>query len=351
MKTTLADRVSSLDNVVFQHKLGSVGAKSRRVKKLSSELATQLGYNADYASRAALLSKTDLVTDMVGEFASLQGVIGRYYATENAESVDVATAIQEQYLPKQSGGALPETQTGKILALTDKLDTVVGIFSVGLLPTGDKDPFALRRASLGILRILIEHNIQLDLNDLVSLSCQQFTHDFDDVTTKNQVISFMLDRLKGYCLNQGFSPEQFAAVASVNCTQPVDFMNRLQAVKEFSSLEEAASLGEANKRIQNLLKKAPKNVAECFDESLLSDNEEIELHKQLNAVEGLVNPLLEQQKYIEALKTLSTLKAPIDNFFEHVFIMADDEKVKNSRLALLSKIHSKFIKIADISMI
>jgi len=351
MKTTLADRVSSLDNVVFQHKLGSVGAKSRRVETLSSELATQLGYNADYASRAALLSKTDLVTDMVGEFASLQGVIGRYYATENAEPVDVATAIQEQYLPKQSGGALPETQTGKILALTDKLDTVVGIFSVGLLPTGDKDPFALRRASLGILRILIEHNIQLDLNDLVSLSCQQFTHDFDDVTTKNQVISFMLDRLKGYCLNQGFSPEQFAAVASVNCTQPVDFMNRLQAVKEFSSLEEAASLGEANKRIQNLLKKAPKNVAECFDESLLSDNEEIELHKQLNAVEGLVNPLLEQQKYIEALKTLSTLKAPIDNFFEHVFIMADDEKVKNSRLALLSKIHSKFIKIADISMI
>jgi len=351
MKTTLADRVSSLDNVVFQHKLGSVGAKSRRVEALSTELATQLGYNADYASRAALLSKTDLVTDMVGEFASLQGVIGRYYATENAEPVDVATAIQEQYLPKQSGGALPETQTGKILALTDKLDTVVGIFSVGLLPTGDKDPFALRRASLGILRILIEHNIQLDLNDLVSLSCQQFTHDFDDVTTKKQVISFMLDRLKGYCLSQGFSPEQFAAVASVNCTQPVDFMNRLQAVKEFSSLEEAASLGEANKRIQNLLKKAPKNVAECFDESLLSDNEEIELHKQLNAVEGLVNPLLEQQKYIEALKTLSTLKAPIDNFFEHVFIMADDEKVKNSRLALLSKIHSKFIKIADISMI
>lgn len=351
LKTSLADRIASLDNVVFQHKLGSVGDKTRRIEKLSSELAKQLGHNLDYASRAALLSKTDLVTDMVGEFASLQGVIGRYYATENAEPEEVATAIQEQYLPKQSGGTLPSTQTGQILALSDKLDTVVGIFSIGLLPTGDKDPFALRRASLGVLRILIEHNIKLDLKSLVSLSCQHFNHDFDEDSTTKQVIGFMLDRLKGYCLSQGFSPEQFAAVTSVNCTEPVDFMNRLQAVKEFALLDEAASLGEANKRIQNLLKKAPNNVAEHFNEAILSDSQEIHLHKELQKTELQINPLIEQNNYIDALKALSTLKQPIDDFFEHVFIMADDEKVKNTRLALLANIHANFIKIADISMI
>ncbi len=351
MKTTLAERIPSLDNVVFQHKLGSIGDKTRRVEALSVELAKQLGHDADLASRAALLSKTDLVTDMVGEFASLQGVIGRYYATENGEATEVATAIQEQYLPKQSGGALPTTQTGLVLALSDKLDTVVGIFSAGLLPTGDKDPFALRRASLGVLRILIENNIELDLKDLIHLSCQQFTHDFDEDNTLERVLNFILERLKGYCLANGFSPEQFSAVTSVNCTEPLDFMNRMQAVKAFSQLAEAASLGEANKRIQNLLKKAPNNVSAQFNASLLSGSEEVALHKTLTAVEAQVNPLIAQHSYIEALKVLSTLKNPIDDFFEHTFIMAEDENVKNTRLALLSNIHANFIKIADISMI
>ncbi len=351
MKTTLAERIPSLDNVVFQHKLGSIGDKTRRVEALSVELAKQLGHDADLASRAALLSKTDLVTDMVGEFASLQGVIGRYYATENGEATEVATAIQEQYLPKQSGGALPTTQTGLVLALSDKLDTVVGIFSAGLLPTGDKDPFALRRASLGVLRILIENNIELDLKDLIHLSCQQFTHDFDEDNTLERVLNFILERLKGYCLANGFSPEQFSAVTSVNCTEPLDFMNRMQAVKAFSQLAEAASLGEANKRIQNLLKKAPNNVSAQFNASLLSGSEEVALHQTLTAVEAQVNPLIAQHGYIEALKVLSTLKNPIDDFFEHTFIMAEDENVKNTRLALLSNIHANFIKIADISMI
>ncbi|PCI65447.1 MAG: glycine--tRNA ligase subunit beta [Piscirickettsiaceae bacterium] len=351
MKTTLADRVASLDNVVFQHKLGSIGDKTRRVMALSSQLAKQLDYDISLAQRAAELAKTDLVTDMVGEFASLQGVVGRYYANENGEPQAVATAIEEQYLPKQSGGALPATQTGQVLALSDKLDSLVGIFSVGLLPTGDKDPFALRRASLGILRIIIENNLSLDLKDLISTSCSTFTHTFDADDTKSMVFNFMIDRLKGYCLSKGFSPEQFAAVASVGCSEPVDFMSRLDAVKQFSELEEATSLGEANKRIQNLLKKAPKGVSEQFDASLLIDSQEIELHKQLQAIESTVAPLIEQREYISALKQLSILKTPIDDFFEHVFIMADDEKLKHSRLALLSKIHANFIKIADISMI
>ena len=351
MKTTLADRIPSLDNVVFQHKLGSVGEKTKRVSALSSQFAEQLGFDATLAARAAQLSKTDLVTDMVGEFASLQGVIGHYYANENNEATEVATALEEQYLPKQSGGALPTTQTGKVLALSDKLDTVVGIFSVGLLPTGDKDPFALRRASLGVLRIIIENKLVLDLNELIALSCTQFRHTFDANETKLLVLNFMIDRLKGYALSQGYTAEQFAAVASVGCSEPVDFMNRLDAVKRFAQMDEAASLGEANKRIQNLLKKAPDNVASQFNAALLNDTAEIELHKQLQAIESRVSPLIEQHDYIEALKQLSALKAPIDAFFEHVFIMADDENLKHTRLALLAKIHANFIKIADISMI
>jgi len=351
MKSTLADRIPALDNVVFQHKLGSIGEKTKRVEKLSTELATHLGYNVTLASRAALLSKTDLITDMVGEFASLQGVIGHYYAQENGEPEEVASALQEQYLPKQSGGALPNSPTGQVLALADKLDTVVGIFSIGLLPTGDKDPFALRRASLGILRIIIESDLNLDLKELIELATKNFTHAFDADNTKQQVLHFMLERLKGYCLSKHYLPEQFSSVASVLCTNPVDFMNRIRAVHEFSNLSEAASLGEANKRIQNLLKKAPKNVGSLFDASLLSDKQEIDLYHQLQIIEKQVNPLIEQHQYIEALKVLSTLKEPIDAFFEHVFIMADDESIKNSRLALLSNIHAKFIKIADISMI
>ncbi|MBV1875948.1 MAG: glycine--tRNA ligase subunit beta [Cycloclasticus sp.] len=351
MKSTLAERISTLDSVIFQHKLGSVGEKTRRVEKLSIELANQLGHDSKLASRAALLSKTDLVTDMVGEFASLQGVIGRYYANENGEPEEVAEALQEQYLPKQSGGALPTTETGQILALTDKLDTVVGIFSVGLLPTGDKDPFALRRASLGILRIIIEGQLNIDLKDLISLSCRQFSHTFDVDSTKEQVLNFMLERLKGYCLSNHYSPEQFISVTSVNCTKPVDFMNRIRAVKDFSQLNEAASLGEANKRIQNLLKKAPENVGHLFDESRLQDQQEIDLYNQLQTTQKQVKPLIDEQQYIQALKVLSTLKEPIDAFFEHVFIMTDDKDLKNSRLALLNKIHSNFIKIADISMI
>lgn len=350
-KLTLEQRVDSLNNVVFQHKLGSLGEKTTRVTSLSSDLAEQLGYDAALAARAALLSKTDLVTDMVGEFASLQGVIGRYYATENGEPYGVATAIEEQYLPKLSGGPLPSSETGQVLALTDKLDTVVGIFSVGLLPTGDKDPFALRRASLGILRIIIENNLALDLETLISQCCNQFTHAFDANSTQTQVLSFMLDRLKGYCLNKGFSAEHIASVASINCSKPVDFMNRIQAVKDFSTLPEAASLCDANKRIQNLLKKAPSNISDQLNPDLLVDPAEVELYQQLLRCETLAQASIEQQQYLEALKSLSSLKEPIDAFFEHVFIMVDDEQLKNSRLALLAKIHANFIKVADISMI
>jgi glycyl-tRNA synthetase beta chain len=351
MKCSLADRVAILDNVVFQHKLGSVGEKTRRVEKLSGSLAKQLDFDANLASRAATLCKTDLVTDMVGEFASLQGVIGRYYALENSEPAEVAEAIQEHYLPKQSGDALPQTHTGQVVALADKLDTLAAIFSIGLIPTGDKDPFALRRASLGILRIIIECNLDLDLKSLINATLSNFSHTFDTKDVENKVLSFILERLKGYCLSNGFSVEQFSAVSSVNCTQPVDFMARVHAVKDFAQLDEAASLAEANKRIQNLLKKAPDNIDEEFNAALLVDAAEKSLHQQLQAVKKTVTPLINNGQYVEALKCLSTLKTPIDAFFEDVFIMAEDESLKNTRLALLSSIRGIFVKIADISIL
>lgn len=351
LKTTLAERVKTLDQVVFQHKLGSIGEKTSRIETLATTLAKQLGFDSVLASRAALLSKTDLVTDMVGEFASLQGTIGRYYAIENGEPADVATALEEQYLPKQSGGALPSTSTGQILALSDKLDTLVGIFSVGLLPTGDKDPFALRRAALGILRIIIENKLDLDLNKLISLSSNQFSHTFDAENTQKLVFNFMLERLKGYCLNHGYTAEQFTAVACVNCSHPLDFINRIQAVKEFSTLPEATSLAAANKRIQNLLKKTTTDISSKFDATQLFEPQENSLYQQLQQVESQINPLIEQHQYLAAFKLLSVLKDPIDAFFEHIFIMADDENLKNTRLALLAKIHNNFIKIADISML
>jgi len=246
---------------------------------------------------------------------------------------------------------LPSSETGQVLALADKLDTLVGVFSVGLLPTGDKDPFALRRASLGILRIIIENNLNLDLNALITLSCEQFTHAFDTNSTQPLVLNFMLDRLKGYCLNKGFSAEHIAAVASINCSEPVDFMNRIQAVHDFSALPEAASLSEANQRIENLLKKAPANISDQLNADLLSDAAETELYHQLPRCESQAQASIKQQPYIAALKALSSLKEPIDAFFEHVFIMVDDEALKKSRLALLAKIHANFIKVANISMI
>lgn len=351
IKTALSERVESLKNVVFQHKLGSVFDKTQRIQKLAGEIANSLGTDADSAKRAALLSKTDLVTDMVGEFASLQGIIGRYYALKNGESAAVATAIEEQYLPKQSGGKLPQTKAGQALALADKIDTLVGIFSVGLIPTGDKDPFALRRASLGILRIIIEHKLALDLKTLLAQACANFSHEFDAAEVQNKVLAFLFDRLKGFCLSEGYSIDHFNAVVAVKPTQPLDFMNRVAAVKAFTLLDEAESLCGANKRIQNLLKKAPDNVADCFDSSLLQEAPELDLNKQLQLTNNIVEPLIESQQYIEALKALSTLKAPIDAFFEDIFIMAEDESLRFARLALLEKIHTSFKKIADISTI
>ncbi|MCK5888915.1 MAG: glycine--tRNA ligase subunit beta, partial [Methylococcales bacterium] len=263
-KQTLDQRVTSLDHIVFQKTLGSLAEKSQRVEKLAEYIAEQLSADVALAKRAAYLAKTDLMTDMVGEFASLQGIMGRYYALADNEPEEVAVALEEQYFPKQSGSPTPASVTGQILSLAEKIDTICGIFSIGLVPTGDKDPYALRRATLGSLRVIIENNLEIDIVELVRLALGQFTHAFDKDKTQGLVANFIVERLKGYSLDHGYKADEFDAVRSVKPTKPLDFMQRLEAVKAFRQLPEAESLAAANKRIINILKKSETKPADSI---------------------------------------------------------------------------------------
>lgn len=254
-KLPLESHISSLDKVVFQNKLGSLGDKSRRVAKIAEQIADSLGENKNHAHRAGLLSKCDLMTNMVFEFTDLQGIMGRYYAAKDNEPADVAAALDEQYMPRFAGDSLPESATGQILALADKLDTLLGIFAIGQKPTGEKDPFALRRAALGVLRILIERNLDLDLNDLLNMAANTLQDKVDAQPAIKEVIDFMLDRLRVYYLNQDVAIDVYDAVVALRPTNPMDFDRRVLAVNAFKQMQEAESLAAANKRILNILKK------------------------------------------------------------------------------------------------
>ena len=346
-KQKLEERVSSLENIVFQKTLGSVADKTRRVEKLADYIAKQLNTNTVFAKRAAHLAKTDLMTEMVGEFASLQGIMGRYYALADGEPNEVAIAIEEQYHPKQSGSPTPTSTTGQILSIAEKVDTLTGIFSAGLIPTGDKDPYALRRATLGSLRTLIENKLELNIVELIDFALTQFNHDFDKQKTQHLIVDFVFDRLKGYCLEHGYSVNQFDAVHAVRPGNPLDFMQRLQAVKAFSLLPEAESLAAANKRIINILKKADTQAAASIN-NLVEPQEKI-LHTAANQSANDIQPLLEQKNYQATLTRLAQLKDDVDAFFDHVMVNTDDLELRASRLALLSMLSKQFLKIADIS--
>lgn len=348
-KKSLADRVESLANIVFQEKLGTLADKSRRVITLSELIATQLGANVGWAKRAAHLAKADLMTDMVGEFGNLQGIMGRYYALADNEAVEVADAIEQHYFPKQSGSPTPTSQTGQIVALADKIDTLTGIFSAGLIPTGDKDPYALRRAALGALRILIENDNNLDIVALVDASLAQYTHSFDRYVTHKQVVDFIFDRLKGYCLDRGFAPDEFDSVISVNPAQPLDFMKRLQAVKAFRQLPEAESLAAANKRISNILKKSDTAPAKKIEPLVLVEAEEKQLLAAAAKSEVDIKPLLAKRDYQATLQRLAQLRNDVDSFFDNVMVMTDDLELRSNRLALLTMLSNQFLEIADIS--
>ncbi len=346
-KQKLKDRVSSLETIVFQKTLGTLADKTRRVEKLAEYIASQLNADVTLAKRAAHLAKTDLMTDMVSEFASLQGIMGRYYALADNEEDEVAIAIEEQYFPKQSGSQTPTSKTGQILSIAEKIDTLSGIFSVGLIPTGDKDPYALRRATLGSLRIIIENKLDLDIVELISRALAQFKHEFDKEKTQQLVTGFVFDRLKGYCLDHDYKADEFEAVKSVKPPRPLDFMQRLQAVKAFRQLPEAQSLAAANKRIINILKKSKTIAADSI--SGLIEDEEKNLQSAANDSARDIKPLLEQKNYQAALTRLALLKSDIDAFFDNVMVNTDNLALRASRLALLAVLSEQFLKIADIS--
>ena len=346
-KQKLEDRVTLLQQVIFQKTLGSIADKSVRVEKLSAYIATCLNADIDLAKRAAYLAKTDLLTDMVGEFASLQGIMGRYYALADNEPEAVAVAIEEQYFPKQSGSPTPSSSTGQILSLAEKIDTLCGIFSAGLIPTGDKDPYALRRATLGSLRIIIENNLNIDIVELINVALSQFSHTFDQTKTQSLVIDFVFDRFKGYCLDQGYKADEFESVIAVKPSEPLDFIQRLQAVKAFRQLPEAESLAAANKRIINILKKSDTQPADAITSLIEAQEKMLHAAAILSAKE--IEPLLEQKNYQASLTRLAQLKDNVDNFFDHVMVNTDDLLLRANRLALLSMLSKQFLKIADIS--
>ncbi|VAW66239.1 Glycyl-tRNA synthetase beta chain [hydrothermal vent metagenome] len=348
-KKKLEDHIESLDKVVFQNELGSVGDKSRRVASIAEAIANALNENTAYAKRAGLLCKCDLMTEMVCEFSDLQGIMGRYYAINNGEPVQVADALDEQYMPRFAGDKLPAGKTGQIVSLADKLDTLLGIFSIGQKPTGEKDPFALRRAALGVLRILIECKLDLDLKVLLGYAATAYADQPGAEKAVNEVIGFMLGRLKVYYTSQGISVDVYDAVLALEPTRPLDFDRRIHAVNAFGKLEEAQSLAAANKRIGNILKKVEGRLPTTVNVKLLAEDAEKALYEQLQSMAARVRPQLDVGDYASALKQLAGLRDSIDDFFDKVMVMVDDKALKNNRIALLAQLHGLFIETADLS--
>ena len=353
-KIPLADLRKKLNDVVFQQKLGSLHDKSERIISLASYLANLLETDRALAMRAAALSKCDLLTDMVGEFPELQGVIGRYYATNNGEEKEVAIALDEQYMPRFAGDQIPQSKTGQIISIADKLDTLVGIFAIDKAPTGDKDPFALRRAALGVLRTMIEGELELDLEACL----KKAVDNYDDALFKDQlarsdiivqVFDFMMERLRRYYIDQTISPDNFEAVLMCRPVQPYDFHRRLNAVVQFRKLPESESLAATNKRIGNILKQVENHDNIHFSHDLLKEDAEQNLATALDSVREKVTPLLDNSEYEHALSALAGLRDEVDTFFDDVMVMCDDEALKNNRLALLRQLSNLFLKTADIS--
>jgi len=349
-KRPLADRQAQLKTIVFQNKLGTVFDKSARVAKLAAVIANDIGGDAALAERAALLAKCDLVTEMVGEFPDLQGIMGRYYARLDGEHNEVAEALDEQYLPRFSGDKLPQTKTGQAVSLAEKLDTLVGLFGIGQPPTGVKDPFALRRAALGALRVVIENKLDVDLVSLLEQAQQGFDITLTEKDVTTQVMRYLFERLRGYASDQGFKSDVFESVLAVQPSRPLDFMARLYAVAEFRQLEQAEALAAGNKRISNILRK---NDAEgdvvSIDSALLVEPAEHALAEKLHTVSSAIAPLLIQADYAGVLNILAGMRDTVDGFFEQVMVMADDLAVRNNRLALLNQTRALFLGVADIS--
>ncbi len=345
----LADYIPGLKDIVYQKQLGSLYDKSTRVVAIAGYLSDELSIDKKDLERAATLSKCDLLSDMVGEFPDLQGTMGRYYALNSGENNDVADALDEQYMPRFAGDNLPNKPISQSLALAEKLDTLIGIFAIGQIPTGDKDPFGLRRAAIGCLRIIIECKLDLDLRACLETAAKQFDKSIPADDSVETVFSFMMERLRGYYAEDGISNDVFEAVLALTPVRPLDFHQRIQAVNEFTRLPESESLAAANKRIQNILKQNEEKLAKEIKDELLEETSEKLLVSALDKIADTVQPLLERNEYTQTLTTLADLRDPVDNFFDEVMVMCEDEAVKLNRLALLNRLNSLFMTTADIS--
>lgn len=351
-KTPLIDRVPSLGNIVFQQKLGTLLDKTERLRLLSGALAPLVGAPVELAQRAAQLCKADLVTDLVLEFGDMQGIAGAYYAQHDGEAPDVASALAQHYWPKFAGDRLPETPTACTLALADRLDTLVGIFGIGLLPTGSKDPFALRRASLAALRIMVDRNLDLDLRNCLALAVTQYPANFLAVTTVQQVLDYMIERFRAWYEEDHIPAEVFKAVSARNLVRPLDIHHRVQAVHAFSQLPQAQALAAANKRVSNILGKI--DSAHSFGEvntDLLVEPQEKVLAQHLGTLSERCGELLSRRDYTGVLSELAALREPVDAFFDAVLVNAEAPLIRTNRLNLLKQLQDLFLGVADISQL
>lgn len=349
-KQPLIDNLTRLETAIFQKQLGTIKDKTDRITELAGLIAHKIGANEEQAKRAGLLAKCDLMTSMVFEFTETQGVMGMHYARHDGENENVALALYEQYMPRFAGDKLPSNGVSSALAMADKIDTIVGIFGIGQAPKGS-DPFALRRASLGVLRIIVEHGYQIDLCDLINKAITLYGDKLTNNKVASDVIDFMLGRFRAWYQDEGYNIDVIQAVLARRPTQPTDFDQRVKAVTHFRSLDAAESLAAANKRVANILAKFDEKLPSSVNDALLIEDAEKILAEKVTALLQNLTPLFATSQYQEALTLLAQLRDPIDNFFDNVMVMVEDNELKANRLALLNIVREQFLNVADISLL
>jgi len=350
LKQKLVDRLPRLETVLFQQQLGTLKDKTDRIEQLAGEIAKQIGADEAKAKRAGLLSKCDLMTNMVFEFTDTQGVMGMHYARHDGEDEEVAVALNEQYMPRFAGDELPKSLVASAVALADKFDTLTGIFGIGQAPKGSADPFALRRAALGALRIIVEKNLPLDLEDLVKKSAALFGDKLTNQNVVADVVDFMLGRFRAWYQDEGIAVDVIQAVLARRPTRPADFDARVRAVSHFRTLDSAEALAAANKRVANILAKAEGDIG-AIDVALCVEPAEQELAQSVLSLVKEVQPLIAQGEYTAVLDKLAGLRQPVDNFFDNVMVNAEDAKLRQNRLAILNTLQGLFLQVADISLL
>lgn len=351
LKQRLEDQLPRLETVLFQQQLGTLRDKTARIEQLAGEIAKQIGADETKAKRAGLLSKCDLMTNMVFEFTDTQGVMGMHYARHDGEDEEVAVALNEQYMPRFAGDELPKSLVASSVALADKFDTLTGIFGIGQAPKGSADPFALRRAALGALRIIVEKNLPLDLSDLVATSAKLFGDKLTNCNVVEEVVDFMLGRFRAWYQDEGIAVDVIQAVLARRPTRPADFDARVRAVSHFRTLDSAEALAAANKRVSNILAKVEGEISSEIDRTLLVEAEEKALAEQVITLQAELAPLFEKGEYQTALDRLAGLREVVDNFFDKVMVNAEDPKLRQNRQAILNNLRNLFLQVADISLL